>query len=238
MPSTLDLTAPQSAGIPDRDEILARLELIRHRRARRYVLRVSSTGRVRVTMPWWGTKTHAREFAGRHIAWIRGQLASAIRRAAIVPWGPGTRVPYRGEALALAHEAPGVGRLADLTFPVPDGGDWRPAVESAMRAQAVRELPPLVLECAARHGLIVRRVTVRAQRTRWGSCSRKGTISLNWRLVQTPEFVRDYLVAHELAHLREMNHSPRFWACVARFFPRWKEADDWLRRHGRELIPS
>ena len=92
-------------------------------------------------------------------------------------------------------------------------------------------MPPRVLELAALHQLRVQRVTVRNQRSRWGSCSRRGTISLNWRLVQAPEFVRDYIVLHELAHLREMNHSSRFWSEVARLCPNFEEAEKWLKEN-------
>jgi len=82
----------------------------------------------------------------------------------------------------------------------------------------------------------VRHVTVRNQRSRWGSCSASGTISLNWRLVQTPESVRDYIIYHELVHLRyEMNHSGRFWARVAEVCPWWQEAEYWLKRNGSLL---
>jgi predicted metal-dependent hydrolase len=93
-----------------------------------------------------------------------------------------------------------------------------------------------VLELAGLHHLPVQRVTVRNQRSRWGSCSRRGTISLNWRLVQTPCFVRDYLVLHELAHLKEMNHSKRFWGEVARLCPDYPEAERWLKQHSRLLM--
>jgi predicted metal-dependent hydrolase len=78
----------------------------------------------------------------------------------------------------------------------------------------------------------VKRVTVRAQRTRWGSCSRRGTVSLNWRLVQTPDFVRDYIILHELAHLRHMNHSARFWREVERLCPEYRTAEHWLKKQG------
>jgi len=74
-------------------------------------------------------------------------------------------------------------------------------------------------------------VSVRNQRSRWGSCSRHGTISLNWRLVQTPTFVRDYIILHELAHLKEMNHSKRFWREVARLCPDFGRAERWLKEH-------
>jgi Protein of unknown function DUF45 len=88
--------------------------------------------------------------------------------------------------------------------------DLRPAIERHLWRLAAKELLPRVLEYAALHQLPVRRITVRNQRSRWGSASRRGTISLNWRLIQTPAFVRDYLVLHELMHLRHMNHSARF----------------------------
>ena len=84
-------------------------------------------------------------------------------------------------------------------------------------------------------GISVRRVSVRNQRSRWGSCSRRGTISLNWRLIQTPVFVRDYVILHELAHLRQMNHSARFWREVARLCPDFQIAEAWLKRHSKDF---
>jgi predicted metal-dependent hydrolase len=96
---------------------------------------------------------------------------------------------------------------------------------------AGKELPARVAELAAQHGLTVKCVSVRNQRSRWGSCSARGVVSLNWRLVQTPEFVRDYIIVHELMHLREMNHSSRYWKLVYEAFPRTDEAEKWLKRH-------
>jgi len=109
--------------------------------------------------------------------------------------------------------------------------DLRPAIERHLRSLAARELPVRVSEFAALHQFPVRRVTVRNQRSRWGSCSRRGTISLNWRLIQTPLSVRDYIILHELAHLKEMNHSHRFWQEVDRLCPGFAEAERWLKAH-------
>ena len=100
---------------------------------------------------------------------------------------------------------------------------------------AAKELPPRVLEYAMVLKLPVRRISVRNQKSRWGSCSRRGTISLNWRLLQAPPFVRDYLILHELMHLREMNHSARFWREVARVCPGYETAERWLRQHASML---
>ena len=98
-----------------------------------------------------------------------------------------------------------------------------------LRRQAQRELPPRLLELAARHALRVTRVSVRNQKWRWGSCSRNGHICLNWRLIQMPEWIRDYVMIHELMHLKRMDHSPKFWALVARAFPAYQDARKWLR---------
>jgi len=91
---------------------------------------------------------------------------------------------------------------------------------------------------AALHGCVVSQVSVRNQRTRWGSCSRKGAISLNWRLIQVPESVRDYIILHELMHLREMNHSPRYWAQVAAVCPNYRESEAWLRANSSLLAST
>lgn len=114
-------------------------------------------------------------------------------------------------------------------------GDLRPTLEAHFVRRAKVELPARTWELAAVTGVEVKEVSVRNQRTRWGSCSSTGVISLNWRLVQTPDFVRDYIIYHELMHLREMNHSARFWAQVADVCPGWQDAELWLKRNGSLL---
>jgi len=103
------------------------------------------------------------------------------------------------------------------------------ADERAGRARAHHELPRRLLELSAQHGLTVSRVSIRNQRWRWGSCSRTGHICLNWRLVEMPETVRDYVLIHELMHLKRMDHSPAFWRLVAAACPEYKKARAWLR---------
>ena len=109
-----------------------------------------------------------------------------------------------------------------------------PKAEGALRARAKMELPPRLLALAADHGLTVTRVTIRNQKSRWGSCSRTGHICLNWRLVTMPDFVRDYVMIHELMHLRRMDHSPKFWQLVAAACPGYKDARAWLRTLNRD----
>jgi predicted metal-dependent hydrolase len=128
----------------------------------------------------------------------------------------------------VAGVEPGPVTFADQTMWMTETGvDGRPIIERHMRSLAVVELPPKVLMFAQQHGLIVRRVVVRNQKSRWGSCSRRGTISLNWRLIQAPSFVAEYIVLHELMHLRQMNHSSKFWNEVENVCPEYRSAEKW-----------
>jgi predicted metal-dependent hydrolase len=213
-----------------------RLCFVRNRHARRYILRLRPDGAARVTVPRGGSAAEARRFAEKNLPWLEQQLLrQALRPQRPAVWSPGTEIYFRGERVRLA---PGENGEAGLIYfggeavrVVDAPGDLRPAIERHLRKLAAQELPARVFELAALHQLPVRRVTVRNQRSRWGSCSRRGTISLNWRLVQTPLSVRDYLVLHELAHLKEMNHSRRFWSEVERLCPAFREAERWLKQH-------
>jgi len=113
----------------------------------------------------------------------------------------------------------------------------RPAsVDRELRARAVKELPPQLLGLAERHGLAVTRVSIRNQRSRWGSCSHRGHIALNFRLLLMPPDVREYILIHELMHLRQPNHSIRFWRLVEAACPGFRDAERWLKEHGASLF--
>jgi predicted metal-dependent hydrolase len=213
------------------------LRLAANRRARRYVLRLCADGAARVTVPRGGSAAEARRFAQRNAAWLANQLLRrATRPVRPAVWMHGDAILFRGENVFLQVVPDGAGcriRFADQGLQLKDvTSDVRPAVEEHLWRLAARELPARALELAVLHQFQVRRVAVRNQRSRWGSCSRLGTISLNWRLVQTPALVRDYIILHELAHLKQMNHSRRFWAEVQRICPEWREAERWLKKHG------
>jgi len=105
-----------------------------------------------------------------------------------------------------------------------------PEIDRRERARAARELPARLLDLAREHGLMVSRISIRNQRWRWGSCSKSGHICLNWRLVLMPAWVRDYVIIHELMHLRRLDHSPKFWKLVARACPEYERARRWLRQ--------
>ena len=114
-------------------------------------------------------------------------------------------------------------------------GRYSPDDRQQLRAKARAELPVRLQELADQHGLRVTRVSIRNQRTRWGSCGRDGHVCLNWRLAAMPDWVRDYVIIHELMHLKRMDHSAAYWKLVSAVYPRYREARQWLRAHGPEL---
>lgn len=118
---------------------------------------------------------------------------------------------------------------------VPFGKEVGSVLEQWYRAQAAELIQEKVGKWGAELGLNHTKVTIRGQKSRWGSCSRKGNLSFNWKLMMAPEAVIDYVVIHELAHLKEMNHSKRFWQLVAQHCPEWRECKKWLRTHEAEL---
>jgi predicted metal-dependent hydrolase len=192
--------APPSCAPDDPPTVL----FVRHRRARRYILRVLPDGAIRVTLPRWGSKREALAFVEAQRDWITAQRAA--RRVE-------------------KEQAPPPSRL-------------RPLVETWYRRRAERELPDMLRALARQHDIEVAGVTVRDQRSRWGACSSKGKITLNWRLIRVPEFVREYVLLHELMHRRELNHSRRFWRLVAACCPRQVEARRWLKTEGKLLWPE
>ena len=211
------------------------IQFVRNRKARRYIIRVSPDGSVRATVPRVGSIKEARAFAERNVEWIAKQLQKLQEHPAHpAPWQHGTEILYRGEKVQLIvspnHDGHVV-QFGDLTLHVPHTANLRPAVERHLRKLATGELTARTLELAKLHGLSVKRVTIRNQRSRWGSCSRCENISLNWRLLQMPDTVRDYVILHELAHTREHNHSQRFWRLVGELCPEYRAAKLWIRQH-------
>ncbi|HEX3628076.1 MAG TPA: SprT family zinc-dependent metalloprotease [Verrucomicrobiae bacterium] len=220
------------------------MTVVRSRRARRYVLRLRADGLARLTIPRSGSAREAWEFAERQGEWLERQLQDlALRPVRPKEWRIGTEILFRGELVKIEaasdltdptdpSDQKSTIQLGDQIIPIASTtGDLRPAIERYLRALASRELPARTLEFAALHQLSVKRVTVRAQRSRWGSCSFKSVISLNWRLIQTPPFVRDYIILHELMHLRQMNHSARFWREVEGACPDYRTAKLWLKEN-------
>lgn len=213
------------------------VRFVRHPRARRYILRIDPDGAARVTVPRRGSLREARAFLERQRDWIERQRS----RQRHVPRLDGDTAPSR---LMLDGEWVEIGVRVDLSrvmlgtwaIDVPAGSTPGAALREWLVDLARDLLPRRLHQIAAAHGLAVAAVAVRDQRSRWGSCSRSGRISLNWRLVQMPPAVRDYILVHELAHVEVPNHSVRFWRAVARMDPDWRASERWLRQHGRLLL--
>jgi predicted metal-dependent hydrolase len=176
--------------------------------------------------------------------WIMGNLArySEVSQASIrQEIKAGDVVSYLGRQLVVAVRGRrGVdavklerGKLVVSSTSPSEG--LNSVLEQWYRAQAATLLQEKVEKWGAELGLNHTRVTIRGQRTRWGSCSRKGNLSFNWKLMMVPETVIDYVVIHELAHLKEMNHSKRFWRLVAQHCSEWQDCKKWLRTHEAEL---
>jgi predicted metal-dependent hydrolase len=216
------------------------VHLVHRPRARRYLLRLQPDGTARLVVPRRGSRAEALGFLERSEAWLLRRLELwRARGPARTAWIDGTRFLFRGEEVVLHVEGDGDRvqlRFADRVLESSRQEDYRAAVHAHLRRLAEDELPPRTRELAAQHGVAIHRVTVRAQRTRWGSCSARGTISLNWRLVQAPVLVRDYLIVHELMHRRQMNHSARYWKLVAAAFPDYRAAEQWLKRTRLEAM--
>ncbi|MFI5178329.1 MAG: M48 family metallopeptidase [Vicinamibacterales bacterium] len=208
--------------------------IARHRRARRYVLRVAPDGTLRLTVPRSGSIAGGLQFAGKQTEWIVRERQRQEDRAQ--PWREGTTLWFRGEHVTVALDGT-VAVLGPERVVVSDVATGvRESIEARLRILAARELPPRCLELAATRRMTVARVAVRNHRSRWGACSLRGVITLNWRLVQMSASVVDYIIWHELTHLEHPNHSPKFWRAVAAVCPGWRDAERWLRRHGREVL--
>jgi predicted metal-dependent hydrolase len=212
---------------------------VRNPRARRYFLRVRRDGSIRVTIPRGGSLSFAVQFARKHADWIAQELRRNQHEQQTRTWTEGTEILFRGVPVRIETHLNGGLKLVqfgDQVLPLqPQTMDLRPSIEQHLWLLAGKELSARTLELAAKHGLRVHRVAVRSQRSRWGSCSPRRTISLNWRLIQAPPWVRDYLIVHELMHLREMNHSELFWRWVASACPEFEAAEAWLDGHAHLL---
>ena len=162
--------------------------------------------------------------ARRYVVRVR---SDGTVRVTIPRWGS------KREAVAFAEQQRGWidKQLARLQAERPESREQLSQEETrALRSRAKRELPDRLLHLARQFGLRVSRVSVRNQQSRWGSCSPNGHICLNWRLVTMPDWVRDYVIVHELMHLRRLDHSPKFWKLVAAACPQYQEARAWLRK--------
>ncbi|MEO5336846.1 MAG: M48 family metallopeptidase [Magnetospirillum sp. WYHS-4] len=208
----------------------------RNRRARRMILRLApEIGGATVTLPWHVPKAAALAMVREKAGWLLARLKRLPPR---VPFAEGAEIPWLGEPHHIRH-APGrrggVWRedgeilVAGLAEHLPRRvADW-------LKREARREIAERVRRKSLLLGRQAGRVAVRDTRSRWGSCAASGNLNFSWRLILAPDFVLDYVVAHEVAHLKVKDHGPRFWRTVDDLTPHAKAARAWLNRHGTAL---
>lgn len=216
------------------------VRLRRNRQARRYTLRINAATReVVLTMPLRGSVTQARAFAEKHGGWIAARLR---RLPEALPFAHGVMVPLRGVEHRIEHREKARGtvwieesesvRLLCVAGKAPHVAR---RLRDYLKREAKKDLEAATRSAAQTLGVKHERVSIRDQASRWGSCSTTGVLSYSWRLILAPPYVLEYLAAHEVAHIVEMNHSRRFWRLVERIHPDMGRAKAWLDTHGAGL---
>lgn len=210
---------------------LVALRVRRSRRARRTRVSVDASGAVEVVLPADAPARAADEAVRELRPWIDARRRTLAQAQAELAAPEGT-VPYLGDLLTVVPD-PGRRRAArrgsELRVPP---GDARAAIEAFYRERARVEVAARLDAACARAGTAYTRLTIREQRTRWASCSSRGAMSFNWRLLLAPSDVLDYVVEHEVCHLEVRDHSRRFWSLLESRLPGWREPAGWLKRYG------
>jgi predicted metal-dependent hydrolase len=230
----MDEFPPEMLALPSG---LTRVTWRRSARARRVSLRIDPTGgAVVVTLPMRATRKAGMALLMGHADWVANRLA-ALPEA--VSFADGAVVPIGGEPHRIRHvpASRGGAFLLDQELHVTGAAEFLARrVRDFLRQEARRRLTGLVVAKAGIIGVTPNRVTMKDTKSRWGSCAPDKSLALSWRLVMAPTFVQDYVVAHEVAHLRHMNHGPKFWALVDELTPHTRTAIPWLRAEGARLL--
>jgi predicted metal-dependent hydrolase len=209
----------------------------RSARARRVSLRICpAEGAVIVTLPHRVGRNQGLALLTEHAGWVMQRIATLAPER---PLTPGTSVVLGGVEHAIRHDPTrrGGAFLEDGAIVATGELGFVPRrVRDFLRAEALRRIAVRARPHAEALGVVPRAIRLKDTKSRWGSCAPDRTLAFSWRLVMAPDWVLDYVVAHELAHLREMNHSPRFWALVEARTPHREAATEWLRRHGAALL--
>ena len=212
-----------------------RVRLVRNPRARRFTLRLETAGAGAVlTVPQHVPAAESRRFLARHSGWLRAALARQPAATVVVP---GVELPVGGVPVAVVSR-PGPRRppvLEGGALVLQGAGAEGQRIAAWLKLRARDLLLPAARGYAERLGREIAEIALRDTRSRWGSCSSRGTLSFSWRLAMAPPAVLDYVAAHEAAHLVEMNHSPRYWALLESLLPDHARHRAWLRREGRRL---
>ncbi len=217
------------------------LTIRRNKRAKRLILRADpATGTAVVTCPTWVSDAEAHAFAEKQAGWVRDRLAAAPKP---LPFADGQTIPYLGRPHIIRHRPDTRGGV--WVEETEEGGEIHVTGQAEhlprrlsdwLKRDARRRIQPCVEADAAALGVTPGRITLRDTKSRWGSCAANGNLNFSWRLVLAPERVLRYVVAHEVAHIREHNHGPRFWALVRDLAEDMDACRKWLRDEGSALF--
>lgn len=215
------------------------LRIIENGRARRLTLRVDAAGLLRVTVPPGVSEREIGNFINRHQGWLEKKVGALPDQPDV---RAGIKIPIFGVPHLVVHETSGRGsamiRNGESGPELVVFGEKRflkRRVADFLKKSAKAAIEPLVARHTETVGRRAIKISYRDTSSRWGSCSSDGKLSFSWRIAMAPKPVIDYLVAHEVAHLREMNHGPKFWKLCEKLCPRTDEAKTWLRKNGRAL---
>jgi predicted metal-dependent hydrolase len=237
--STRQPPAPETRTLDVAGRLMP-LTIRQHERATRITLRIEPGGRgLKMTIPRGLAAREINAFLDRHQGWLLTKLAKFSSETVLEPGG---EILLRG----IAHRIEHTGTLRGLTESVVVDG--RPVlrvsgmpehagrrIATFLKKEARLDMERLVAVHAGRIGAKVSSISMKDTRSRWGSCSTDANLSFSWRIAMAPPMVIDYLAAHEVAHLKEMNHGPHFWALCRKLCPHMDEAKTWLKRHGSQL---
>lgn len=209
--------------------------VVKRKGARRIVLRYQPLAHaVSLTLPRYVTIEQGLGFVDKKRDWVLTQME---KRAPLIAFEDGQTIPVLGQNYRLRHVGGrGVVRPEEAALLVPGGKEFMPRrVREWLKTQAREGIATRAEAKAKILGVRIAKVSLRDTRSLWGSCNRKGNLSFSWRLILAPEDVLDYVVAHEVAHLKELNHSERFWRVVETLCPHWQASRRWLKKHGDTL---
>ena len=216
------------------------LRIVESGRARRLTLRIDAGGQgLRVTRPAGVSLREVDRFLARHEGWLEQRLAKVPEQPTV---RPGTKLPLRGVPHVIVHDGAARGTVSigevDGQPALIVHGDRRHLprrLADFLKREARRDIEKLTAKHAAAVGRPVKAIRYKDTSSRWGSCTADGTLAFSWRIMMAPKTVIDYLVAHEVAHLKEMNHGPKFWKLCRELCPRTDEAKAWLKKNGSAL---
>ncbi len=220
-------------------------------RARYARLKISPKDGLQIIIPA-GAEVDIEEFIRKNTSWIlkhHRRIEEIKEETPQRGYVSGEKIPFMGEQRLLNIEAKTRGKLTTIMLDhdalqirvgtdgsINDSDFIRDALENWYRHKAKTYIGKRVAELASQHGFEYEKVTIKGQSTRWGSCSTKRNLNFNWKLMMTPPAAIDYVIIHELCHLREMNHSKKFWKLVARYCPDYKTWVKWFKLNSTNLI--